>query len=308
MADGVLGYMTEFCYRREVLATHSGAVSPQLEVVGGVPYEVALSIASGQAGDYIHPEDREVFEAAIGQLSQEGCGRLTHELRVRQRIDSTHVTFIWIRHTAEVVRDGNGRLYVEGLIANITENKLAQTELRSLRLRYEHLMKHAGAAVCQSRFDGSSLISCNDRMARLLGYASGQECVSSLVPAAVYVDADCRARLMSQLANCLSMEGVEIEFRRKDGGQVWLRLSMCRHAGGDVIDVVATDITSAKVLSSSEKDILRHLLAGMNNKEIARLLSRSLRTIENHRAAIMMKLGVKTGIELAKRVCDCPLD
>jgi len=48
-------------------------------------------------------------------------------------------------------------------------------------------------------------------------------------------------------------------------------------------------------------------MAGLNNKEIALKLSRSLRTIENHRAAIMLKLGVKSSFELAKRVADCDL-
>jgi PAS domain S-box-containing protein len=308
MADGVLNGRTEFCYRRDLVTGQYCYVSPQPEMVVGMGPEVVLGIISGQASDYVHPDDRELFEATMRQLSQEGVGRLTHELRVMHRNNDTHVTYVWIRHAAEVITDDNGSRYVDGVVANITENKLIQAELRGLRLRYEHLWKQAGAAICQSRFDGRALLSCNERLARLLGYESSRECIENLVPSEAYVDPDCRGRLMAQLANCTTMEGVEIEFRRPDGAHVWLRLSFCRHASGEAVDIVAADITVKKLLSPCETEILKLLMAGLNNKEIANRLSRSLRTVENHRAAIMLKLGVKTSIELAKRVVTCELD
>jgi len=53
-------------------------------------------------------------------------------------------------------------------------------------------------------------------------------------------------------------------------------------------------------LSKREREVLRLVVEGKTNKEIATLLSRSTRTIEVHRSHIMHKLGVKNVIELVK--------
>lgn len=58
----------------------------------------------------------------------------------------------------------------------------------------------------------------------------------------------------------------------------------------------------AELLSPTELDVLRMLLAGRTSKEIAELRSRSLRTIEDHRAHIMSKFDVKNMVELLKKV------
>jgi FixJ family two-component response regulator len=56
-----------------------------------------------------------------------------------------------------------------------------------------------------------------------------------------------------------------------------------------------------KVLTKTETKILRLILDGKSNKEIARLRHRSVRTIEDHRGHIMHKLGVDNLIDLVKQ-------
>jgi FixJ family two-component response regulator len=53
-------------------------------------------------------------------------------------------------------------------------------------------------------------------------------------------------------------------------------------------------------LSNAEERILALVAAGKANKEIAYLLNRSVRTIENHRHRLMKKLGVASTAELVK--------
>jgi PAS domain S-box-containing protein len=301
------GGRKESSYRLNARTMQCECLAADIELVIGIPSIEAARLLSGEGSDQVHPDDREVVEEALRQMLRNDGSQVTHEFRVRQA-GGTYATYAWIRHTAKVVDGEDGATYIEGTVTNVTELKSVQAELRGLRLRYEHLWKQAGAAICQSTYDGRRLLSCNDRMAMLLGYDSAEECIGKVVPAEAYVDPECRPRLMAQLLCCNMMEGVEIEFKRRDGDHVWLRLSFCRHANGEAVDVVAVDITIKKLLTPSEKDVLRHLLAGLNNKEIANHLSRSLRTIENHRAAIMTKLGVNTSIELTKRVMTCELD
>ena len=52
------------------------------------------------------------------------------------------------------------------------------------------------------------------------------------------------------------------------------------------------------VLTDRESEIVRLLVAGKGNKEVADLLNISVRTVETHRAAIMKKLGINSVVEL----------
>ncbi len=54
-------------------------------------------------------------------------------------------------------------------------------------------------------------------------------------------------------------------------------------------------------LSKTEKKVLKLILDGMANKEIAFRLDRALRTVERHRSDIMHKFGVDNIVELVKK-------
>jgi DNA-binding NarL/FixJ family response regulator len=49
-----------------------------------------------------------------------------------------------------------------------------------------------------------------------------------------------------------------------------------------------------------QEEVLTLILHGKSNKEIAQLTHRSIRTIEDHRANIMRKMGVGNLVELVK--------
>lgn len=56
-----------------------------------------------------------------------------------------------------------------------------------------------------------------------------------------------------------------------------------------------------KLLTKREKQILKLILQGMSNKEIADELTKSVRTIETHRFNLMKKLDAKNSVDLAKK-------
>ncbi len=56
-----------------------------------------------------------------------------------------------------------------------------------------------------------------------------------------------------------------------------------------------------KPLTASEMRVLRLIVQGMSNREIARSVHRSVRTVEGHRAHLMRKLCVENSVELVKR-------
>ena len=55
-------------------------------------------------------------------------------------------------------------------------------------------------------------------------------------------------------------------------------------------------------LTRREREVLEQITAGASNKEAGRQLGISPRTIEDHRANIMKKVGVKNAAELIRRV------
>ena len=67
------------------------------------------------------------------------------------------------------------------------------------------------------------------------------------------------------------------------------------------------DVFAGKPLTRTETIVLRLILEGRSNKEIAHILSRSARTVEVHRSHIMSKLNVDNVVELVKRAADINL-
>ena len=61
------------------------------------------------------------------------------------------------------------------------------------------------------------------------------------------------------------------------------------------------DLDAGNTLTKTEVEVLRLILDGKSNKETARLLHRSVRTVEDHRSHIMCKLGVDNLVDLVKR-------
>lgn len=61
------------------------------------------------------------------------------------------------------------------------------------------------------------------------------------------------------------------------------------------------NLLKGKSLTKKELAILRLILQGRNNKEMAQILHRSIRTVEDHRRHIMRKLDVDNVVNLVKR-------
>jgi DNA-binding NarL/FixJ family response regulator len=53
-------------------------------------------------------------------------------------------------------------------------------------------------------------------------------------------------------------------------------------------------------LSKRERDILQHVADGRGNKDIARLLNISVKTVETYRSRMLQKLGIRSVAELVK--------
>ena len=62
-----------------------------------------------------------------------------------------------------------------------------------------------------------------------------------------------------------------------------------------------------EALTSREREVLRLIALGHTNAEVAQMLDVSVRTVENHRASVMRKLGLRTRAELVRHATEAGL-
>jgi DNA-binding NarL/FixJ family response regulator len=98
------------------------------------------------------------------------------------------------------------------------------------------------------------------------------------------------------------VDGFEIETWRVDGSALWMKVSIQAYPEEGYFEGTIWDITASKILTPAENKVLEQIMQGKSSKEIALQLKRSIRTIEDHRAHIMQKLGAHNLVELTQRM------
>lgn len=68
------------------------------------------------------------------------------------------------------------------------------------------------------------------------------------------------------------------------------------------------DTPVGQTLTKTEKKVLKLILEGKGNKEMAYILNRAMRTVERHRSDIMRKFGVDNIVDLVKKAALINLD
>jgi two-component system, LuxR family, response regulator FixJ len=75
-------------------------------------------------------------------------------------------------------------------------------------------------------------------------------------------------------------------------------------AGPEAIKRILQHVSGKARLTKRECDVLVFIALGRTNKEMARELGLSARTVEGYRATIMRKIGARNAIDLVRRVLD----
>ncbi len=72
--------------------------------------------------------------------------------------------------------------------------------------------------------------------------------------------------------------------------------------GDDALPDISLHLPGCEPFTRRERDVLARIAVGETNKEAARTLGLSSRTIEGYRAKIMKKVGARNAAELLRRV------
>lgn len=95
--------------------------------------------------------------------------------------------------------------------------------------------------------------------------------------------------------------------RRVASGQGYVQPSLGAAVARQEDSASAVRAGGVDDLTPREREVLRLIALGHTNSEIAAILFVSIRTVENHRAGVMRKLGLRTRAELVRLANDAQL-
>jgi hypothetical protein len=100
----------------------------------------------------------------------------------------------------------------------------AEEALRRSETRYRSLVENATYGVCFCGADGHFL-TVNPALLRMLGYTAVSEVLALDLDGDVFVDPSARERYLTRLGEVDRIPAIEVEWKRKDGTQVTVRLT-----------------------------------------------------------------------------------
>jgi PAS domain S-box-containing protein len=188
-----------------------------------------------------------------------------------------------------------------GAIKDLTDQKEMERQIAESEKRYRELYDHSPIALYRTRISDGKLLECNQALIDLLGYDSKEEFQATSDAVARYTKADDRVVFLEKLKKDKRVEGFQVQVTRKCGKHLWIEMTAEMFPEQDYLEGAMQDITASKVLTQAERKVLRLVVEGMGNKQVARTLGRSVRTIEDHRSHLMKKLEVDSLAELVQK-------
>ena len=186
-------------------------------------------------------------------------------------------------------------------VRDLTDQKQLERQIAESEKRHRELYNRSPVPLYRTGIDDGKLLECNRALVELFGYDSKEEFQASSNAVSRYVNIDDRAVLLEKLEKNKRVDSFQTQVTRKNGEIIWIEATAEVSQGKDYMEGAMQDITASKVLTKAERRVLRLLVEGMGNKQIARSLDRSVRTIEDHRARCMKKLGADSFAELIQK-------
>lgn len=90
-------------------------------------------------------------------------------------------------------------------------------------------------------------------------------------------------------------------------GDLYIHPGMTRGLLKSMGTFPAARSATAAILTPRETEVLTLIAKGHTNRQVAEILSLSVRTVESHRASLMDKLELRSRVELVRYAADCGL-
>ncbi|MEP6475950.1 MAG: PAS domain-containing protein [Actinomycetota bacterium] len=222
-------------------------MSPQLETVLGYTQQ---DLQQGQFWDSIHDDDR-----ARVQAEDERTNATGEPYRVQYRQRTKDGRWVWIRDEATLVRDRRGHpLFWQGVKFDVTEEKVAEEQLRDAEQRFRAIVEHIPAVVYVDPIEWpAETVYVSPELERMLGITA-EEWVSDVDSWERAIAPDDRETIVRDYLVFLETAGQwsrEYRFIARDGRVVWVHdeATILRNEQGlpSFVQGVWFDITERKL-------------------------------------------------------------
>ena len=229
------------------LRTNAVQWSPGLYELYGVDLRSAPELSFEYAMSFVHPDDKAKIEGNVREVI-DGRGRVEIQYRISRPNGVQGV--LWGH--GELIRDAAGTpTHLVGTVRDWSEKTEAETALSASEERYRSLFENAAFGIYRSTVDGRFL-AVNPALVAMLGYESEGELLHANIANDIYVRPEDRQRLVeARFASVGPIEGLEVDWRRKDGTPITVRLRGSRGIGPDGIEgftMTAEEVTLQRQL------------------------------------------------------------
>jgi len=199
--------------------------------------------------DAVYPEDVAEARVAFHEILKQPGAQSFHEFRATHGDGSV----CWLEVTGtNLIDDPSVRAVIVNM-RDVTDRKGAEDALARSEEGYRGLVENAIYGVYRSDLAGRFL-AVNPALVKMLGYSSKEELLAVDVATEVYVDPAQRQALIERYRDADRIEGVEVEWQRRDGSHllVWLSGRALRddrrrlHA----FEMIAEDVTERRTLEA----------------------------------------------------------
>ncbi len=165
---------------------------------------------------------------------------------------------------------------------DITKRKDIERALRRSEASYRQLIEHATYGIYRSTPDGK-FEAVNPALVAMLGYDSEEELLTLDMGRDLYADPNERERMVKRYEGQERLDGIEVEWKRKDGGLATIRLSgrSILDSNGTVqfYEMLAEDVTERRALEQQLRHAQKMEAVGQLTAGIAHDFNNILTTI-----------------------------
>ncbi|MEB3266932.1 MAG: PAS domain S-box protein, partial [Leptolyngbya sp.] len=221
-------------------------ISPQVEAVLG--YKPEDLIGQNILDRLVHPDDRAMVDAAAADLVVTGQSQRALEVRLRHRDGHWH----WLRsNTSAIVNDAGAVVGIQGMSADIHDQKLAEQALQESRARFEAIYAQAAVGISLAALPSGQIILVNQCFCDFVGYSQQELLQMSYLDYTHPDDWQQDEALMTQLMTGeIEHFTLEKRFVRPSGEVRWgaLTVSLVKDAEGHPLYDIAIiqDITERR--------------------------------------------------------------
>jgi PAS domain S-box-containing protein len=215
--------------------------------------------------------------------------------------------------TATPLRDSSGA--VRGCIEvlrDVTQRRHTEEALRGSEASYRALFENASLGIYRSTRDGR-LLTVNPALLAMLGYDSREELLSKELGQDVYSELEDRERLIQEYLTNGTVCGYEVQWKRKDGKPITVRLSVRGISGpqdtieefeGFVEDITARRAIEKQFYAAQKFEAIGQLAGGIAhdfNNVLGAILGWAELSEEMVPADSKLRKGLRIIIEQARR-------